>query len=85
MVDWHPYSAMGPLRYIRFKLGLWTRIKFPPEWVKQAEQEDLQTAASFIRESTYTGNSLKYRVRRERHRHSSGVDREWFVKKKKLI
>lgn len=68
MVQWNPEDAMGPLRWIRFKMGLWTRVNSVPQWVTEAYQEEVKRHGKWGGDPTgmvfeFTGSSLKYRVK----------------------
>lgn len=68
MTDWNPQDAMGMFRYIRFKMGHWTRISHPPDWVESATREyyynyqDKYGQRPYDVEKVFVGDSLKYKV-----------------------
>jgi hypothetical protein len=68
MVQWNPEDAMGKLRWVKFKAGLWTRVDSVPQWVTEAYQEEATRHAKWGVDPVgkifeFTGNSLKYRVK----------------------
>lgn len=69
MTDWSPEDAMGPIRWVLFKLGFWARVDSVPRWVEKAYEDERETWGKWAdgiergRQFVFTGSSLKYRVK----------------------
>ncbi len=89
MVDWSPKEEMGPLAYLRFKLGRWVRVSTLPEWVYEANDgyyegyREKYGKRPYDVEKVYTGDSLEYKIHYKTVGAPGDIREEYYVRIKR--
>lgn len=68
MAEWDPKDVMGPIQYLKFKLGFWVQVPSLPNWVYNAHEGYYEGFIEkyghrpYGQEKQYTGENLEYKI-----------------------